>query len=121
MIDHFTLKVSNYKKSRKFYLKALKPLGYKLVMEYEGGGGFGAGGKPDIWLSQDPKNARPTHFAIAATSRKVVDAFYRAATGSGGKDNGPPGVREDYHPTYYAAFVIDPDGHNVEAVCHRAR
>jgi catechol 2,3-dioxygenase-like lactoylglutathione lyase family enzyme len=121
MIDHFTVKVSDYKRSRDFYARALRPLGYEAVMEYEGGGGFGVKGKPDLWLSQEPENVRPMHFAFAASDRKVVDAFYAAAMGSGGKDNGPPGLRKQYHPDYYGAFVLDPDGHNVEAVCHRAK
>jgi catechol 2,3-dioxygenase-like lactoylglutathione lyase family enzyme len=119
MIDHFTVKVSDYKRSREFYLRALQPLGYEAVMEYQGGGGFGVKGKPDLWLSQDAPNVRPMHFAFAAPDRKAVDGFYAAAMGSGAKDNGPPGIRRDYHPNYYGAFVLDPDGHNVEAVCHR--
>ncbi len=119
MIDHFTVKVSDYKRSREFYLRALKPLGYEAVMEFEGNGGFGPKGKPYLWLSQDPPNVRPMHFAFAAPDRKSVDAFHAAAVRSGGKDNGPPGIRKHYHPNYYGAFVLDPDGHNVEAVCHR--
>ena len=119
MIDHFTVKVSDYRRSREFYVKALAPLGYQAVMEYEGGGGFGPKGKPYLWLSQDPQNVRPMHFAFAAPDRKAVDAFYAAAMGSGARDNGPPGLRKHYHPDYYGAFVLDPDGHNVEAVCHR--
>jgi catechol 2,3-dioxygenase-like lactoylglutathione lyase family enzyme len=119
MIDHFTVKVSDYKRSREFYVRALAPLGYQAVMEFEGGGGFGVKGKPDLWLSQDAPNVRPGHFAFAAPDRKAVDAFYAAAMGTGGKDNGPPGLRKQYHPSYYGAFVLDPDGHNVEAVCHR--
>ena len=119
MIDHFTVKVSDYKRSREFYLRALRPLGYEAVMEFEGMGGFGPKGKPYLWLHQDPPNVRPMHFAFAAPDRRSVDAFYAAAMRSGGKDNGPPGIRKDYHPNYYGAFVLDPDGHNVEAVCHR--
>ena len=119
MIDHFTIKVSDYKRSREFYLRALAPLGYQAVMEFQGMGGFGAKGKPDLWLSQDAPNVRPAHFAFAAPDRKAVDAFYAAAMSSGARDNGPPGIRKDYHPNYYGAFVLDPDGHNVEAVCHR--
>ncbi len=120
MIDHFTLKVRDYAASKRFYLNALQPLGYELVMEFEGKmGGFGARGKPDLWLSEDPANVRPMHFAISATDRRAVDAFYQAATHAGALDNGKPGLRKEYHPSYYAAFVLDPDGHNVEAVCHR--
>ena len=120
MIDHFTVKVSDYKRSRDFYARALRPLGYQAVMEFEGMGGFGPKGKPFLWLSQDPANVRPMHFAFAAPDRRTVDAFYAAAMGWGARDNGPPGIRKDYHPNYYGAFVLDPDGHNVEAVCHRA-
>ncbi|HEU4384065.1 MAG TPA: VOC family protein [Anaeromyxobacteraceae bacterium] len=119
MIDHFTVKVSDYRTSREFYTRALRPLGYLAVMEFEGMGGFGPKGKPFLWLSQDPDNVRSVHFAFTAPDRKAVDAFYAAALASGARDNGPPGIRRDYHPNYYAAFVLDPDGHNVEAVCHR--
>jgi catechol 2,3-dioxygenase-like lactoylglutathione lyase family enzyme len=118
MIDHFTLKVRDIAASKPFYAKALAPLGYVIAMEYEGGCGMGPKGKPDLWLHQDPENVRPMHFAFHTEDRKVVDAFYAAALAAGGKDNGPPGLRLDYHPNYYAAFVHDPDGHNVEAVCH---
>ncbi len=122
MIDHFTVKVRDYARSKDFYLKALKPLGYELIMEFEKtSGGLGAKGKPDLWLAQDPGNVSPFHFAFAAKERKTVDAFYQAAIAAGGKDNGKPGLRKDYHPNYYGAFVIDPDGHNVEAVCHTAQ
>ena len=80
---------------------------------------MGADGKPDLWLAQDPENTRPTHLAFVAPSRKAVQAFHAAALTAGGKDNGGPGLRAEYHPTYYAAFVLDDDGHNVEAVIHR--
>ena len=119
MIDHFTLKVRDVQKAKAFYAKALAPLGYELLMEFEGAAGLGAGKKPDLWLSQGAEDVRPTHFALAAESRQVVDRFHAAALAAGGKDNGKPGIRADYHPTYYAAFVHDADGHNVEAVCHR--
>ena len=118
MIDHLTVKVSDYTKSRPFYLAALAPLGYAVTMEYQGGAGFGAP-KPDLWIAQDPANVRPLHVAFAAKDRATVDAFYSAAMAAGGRDNGPPGIRKDYHENYYAAFVYDPDGHNVEVVCHR--
>jgi catechol 2,3-dioxygenase-like lactoylglutathione lyase family enzyme len=119
MIDHFTLKVSDVARAREFYVRALAPLGYEVLMEFQGSLGMGADRKPDLWIVQDPENVRPMHFALSARDRQAVDAFYAAATGAGGKDNGGPGVREQYHPTYYGAFVLDPDGHNVEAVCHR--
>jgi len=118
MIDHFTLKVSDYQRSKDFYVKALAPLEYAPVMEFPNMGGFGAKGHPDLWLSQDPENTRAAHVAFRAADRPAVDAFYAAAMAAGGRDNGPPGIRSDYHPNYYGAFVLDPDGHNIEAVCH---
>ena len=117
MLDHFTLRVRDYDKAKAFYAAALAPLGYLPAGEYQGYAGFGVKGKPDLWLTADPE-ARPQHFAFTAKDRKTVDAFYAAALAAGGRDNGPPGVRKDYHPSYYAAFVLDPDGHNAEAVCH---
>jgi predicted lactoylglutathione lyase len=82
--------------------------------------GFGANGKPDFWIGGEGGLNRPMHIAIAANDRAAVDSFYRAALAAGGKDNGAPGLRPHYHPNYYGAFVFDPDGHNVEAVCHAA-
>ena len=119
MIDHLTLKVRSVARARAFYTAALAPLGYAVVMEFGGGVGMGADGKPDLWLAEDPANTRPTHVAFVAPSRAAVQAFHAAALAAGGKDNGGPGVRVDYHPTYYAAFVLDEDGHNIEAVVHR--
>ena len=120
MIDHIGIAVSDLDKSIAFYTKALAPLGYTLVKKYEGfAAGFGIAGKPDFWIGKgEPKNA--IHVALRAGGRAQVRAFYEAAMAAGGKDNGPPGVREHYHANYYGAFVIDPDGHNVEAVCHEA-
>jgi predicted lactoylglutathione lyase len=129
MIDHLSLPVSDFARSRAFYIAALKPLGYEMVMEFSREqipelasahvAGLGAGGKPDFWLSQVTTGSPSTiHVAIAASSREMVDAFYEAAVKAGGKPNGSPGVRAQYHPSYYGAFVLDPDGHNVEAVCH---
>jgi predicted lactoylglutathione lyase len=80
--------------------------------------GFGANGKPDFWIAGEGRLERPVHVAIAVKERSAVDAFYKAAMGAGGRDNGAPGLRPQYHPNYYAAFVRDPDGHNIEAVCH---
>jgi catechol 2,3-dioxygenase-like lactoylglutathione lyase family enzyme len=116
-IDHVNLNVRDYEQSKRFYEQALAPLGYQLVMEYGPAGGFGEGGKPDFWVTQ---RGEPTiaHVAIAAKDRQTVDAFYEAAVAAGGTDNGPPGLRPHYHESYYGAFVIDPDGNNVEAVCH---
>lgn len=127
MIDHMSIQVADYEKSRAFYLTALGPLGYVVVMELdqkqipelpsEKVGGLGEGGKPDFWLSQGAPTT-PQHLAFRAANRAAVDAFYKAAIAAGAKDNGPPGVRPHYHPTYYGAFVIDLNGHNLEAVCH---
>ncbi|WP_308364095.1 MULTISPECIES: VOC family protein [unclassified Microbulbifer] len=118
MLDHIGLQVHSYERSKAFYQEALAPLGYQLILEYADWGGFGIGGKPDFWI-QVGKQVRPgLHIAFRADNREMVDAFYRAALDAGGKDNGPPGLREIYHPDYYGAFVMDPDGHNIEAVCH---
>ncbi|WJR78540.1 VOC family protein [Bradyrhizobium sp. NP1] len=126
MIDHIGFPVSDYERSKAFYLQALAPLDYGLVMEVPaeltGGGpaaGFGADGKPDFWIGGEPEAGRPMHVAILAKDRATVDAFYKAAIAAGGRDNGPPGIRPHYHAHYYGAFVRDPDGHNIEAVCHR--
>ena len=124
MIDHVGFSVSDYARAKKFYEQALAPLGYTLVMEVtaeqagQPGGGFGRDGKPDFWIGGGGKLDKPVHVAFTANDRGTVDAFYRAALAAGGKDNGPPGLRAHYHPNYYGAFVLDPDGHNIEAVCH---
>jgi catechol 2,3-dioxygenase-like lactoylglutathione lyase family enzyme len=124
MLDHAGFPVSDYARSKAFYLQALAPLGYALVMEVQQhendapAAGFGANGKPDLWIGGEGGLQRPIHIAVAAQDRAAVDAFYRAAIAAGGKDNGAPGLRPHYHPNYYAAFVLDPDGHNIEAVCH---
>lgn len=118
MIDHIGIAVSDLEKSLAFYAAALAPLGYTVMMKFPGVAGLGADGKPDFWLSQE--QGKPLHVAFRARTRKLVDAFYQAAIAAGGKDNGPPGVRAQYHPDYYGAFVHDPDGNNVEAVCHEA-
>jgi catechol 2,3-dioxygenase-like lactoylglutathione lyase family enzyme len=124
MLDHAGFPVSDYARSKAFYLQALAPLGYALVMEVRQdendspAAGFGINGKPDFWIGGESGLQRPIHMAIAAQDRAAVDAFYRAAIAAGGRDNGAPGLRPHYHPNYYAAFVLDPDGHNIEAVCH---
>jgi catechol 2,3-dioxygenase-like lactoylglutathione lyase family enzyme len=118
MLDHLTLKVTDLDKAKAFYTAALQPLGYGVMMEFAEYAGLGAG-KPDLWLKRDP-DLRPVHVALTADDRKLVDAFYEAAIGAGAKDNGKPGVRTDYSPTYYAAFVLDQDGNNLEVVCHTA-
>ena len=125
MIDHIGFPVSNYERAKAFYTKALAPLGYSLVMEvtqeqtgHDPAAGFGANGKPDFWIGGEGKLNKPLHVAIAAKDRATVDAFYQTAMAAGGRDNGAPGIRAHYHPNYYGAFVLDPDGHNIEAVCH---
>jgi catechol 2,3-dioxygenase-like lactoylglutathione lyase family enzyme len=134
MIDHIGLGVRDVARATEFYLKALAPLGFAIVMqvpaEATGHGpaiGFGAAGttpeglqsgKPSFWIGEGPTPSGPLHVALVAPSRAAVDVFYRAALAAGGRDNGPPGLRPHYHANYYAAFVFDPDGNNVEAVCH---
>lgn len=117
-IDHIGLTVSDNEKSKAFYSKVLAPLDMALVMEVEGWAGFGPEGKPEFWFSKQELHQRPMHICFRAQTRAQVDAFYQAAITAGGRDNGAPGIREHYHANYYAAFVIDPDGHNIEAVCH---
>jgi catechol 2,3-dioxygenase-like lactoylglutathione lyase family enzyme len=124
MIDHVGFSVSDYARAKAFYERALAPLGYRLVTETSAqqtgkpAAGFGADGKPDFWIGDEGKLDKPLHIAILTKDRAMVDEFYRAALAAGGRDNGSPGVRPQYHPNYYGAFVLDPDGHNIEAVCH---
>jgi catechol 2,3-dioxygenase-like lactoylglutathione lyase family enzyme len=126
MIDHMGFPVSDYARSKAFYTQALAPLGYTLIMEVsadhnESGSpaaGFGTAGKPDFWIGGEGGLRGVLHIAITADNRAAVDAFHRAALAAGGRDKGAPGLRPQYHPNYYAAFIFDPDGHNVEAVCH---
>ena len=121
ILDHVGLSVSDFARSKAFYEKAFAPLSVTLVREYPDVAGFGRGGKPEFWIALGKGGAiTPIHIAILATSRAEVDAFHVAALAAGAKDNGAPGLREMYHPNYYGAFVLDPDGHNVEAVIHRA-
>jgi catechol 2,3-dioxygenase-like lactoylglutathione lyase family enzyme len=117
MIDHFTVTVSDADRSRAFYDKVLEPLGYALKMSFEGFHGYGDE-KPCLWIKQGPVATQPMHIAFLAPSRAAVDSFHRVALAMGAEDNGAPGVREHYHEHYYAAFVVDPDGHPIEAVCH---
>ena len=125
MLDHVGLKVTNIKRSKAFYDAALRPLGVGVVMdvsEAETGStpflGYGEGFKPYFWINEQPRATELIHVAFATDNRAKVDAFYAAAIEAGGKDNGPPGPRPHYHQNYYGAFVLDPDGHNIEAVCH---
>jgi catechol 2,3-dioxygenase-like lactoylglutathione lyase family enzyme len=119
MFDHIGLGVSNYHASKAFFLHALTPLGVIVVMEGPYGVGLGQKQKPSLWLYQTTEKPAPLHLAFAAGDRQQVDDFYRAALAAGGRDNGAPGLRPHYHANYYAAFVLGPDGHNVEAVCHK--
>ena len=119
MLDHLGITVSDHARSKRFYLEALAPMGYELMMDHEiSGSGFGRDGKPDFWIKPG-KPSGPVHVAFSASDRATVDAFFLAAVKAGAQDNGAPGPRPEYHPTYYGAFVIDPDGNNIEAVCHR--
>ena len=129
MIDHIGMPVSDVARATEFYLKALTPLGISIIMEVSaeesGHGaavGFGANFKPFFWIGEaEGLGGGHVHVAFAAPCREAVDAFYRAAIAAGGKDNGPPGLRPHYHANYYGAFVLDPDGNNIEAVCHAPR
>lgn len=134
MLDHVRLRVADYDRSKKFYTAALAPLGYTLAMETASGAGFRRGFIPDFWVKQGEPMSFETraaplepagcggpvvHVAFAGDNRSTVDAFYRAALAAGARDNGAPGLRPAYHPNYYGAFVLDPDGYNIEAVCHQ--
>jgi catechol 2,3-dioxygenase-like lactoylglutathione lyase family enzyme len=119
MLDHVTANVSDFEQAKRFYEQALAPLGHSLQMEFDDAAGFGSGeGIPVFWISSRPDRGA-SHFAFTAPNRAAVDAFHEAATAAGGQDNGGPGVRAQYHDNYYAAFVHDADGNNIEAVCHR--
>lgn len=125
MIDHTGIHAVDPHKSRAFYEEALAPLGYEVLLEipteHTGGlvvFGMGVKPKPDFWVAEGQPNTPRVHIAFRADSHEQVDAFYKAALAAGGKDNGPPGPRPHYHANYYGAFVLDPDGHNIEAVCH---
>ena len=120
MIDHVGFGVTDYQRSKAFYEQALAPLGIALLMEpVAAAAGFGKDGKPFFWVeTRGPASPGAVHVAFAAADRATVDAFHAAAVAAGGTDNGAPGVRAIYHPNYYGAYVLDPDGNNVEAVCH---
>ena len=134
MIDHIGISVGSIARATEFYLKALTPLGYGIMMQvsaeetrHGAAIGFGApgeapdfqSGKPSFWVGESGEAGGPLHIAFVAPIRATVDAFYLAAMKAGGTDNGPPGLRPHYHANYYAAFVLDPDGNNIETVCHR--
>jgi catechol 2,3-dioxygenase-like lactoylglutathione lyase family enzyme len=120
MFDHVIIDVVNLEASRAFYERALAPLGISLVMEFDERTAFGPeSGRPQFWLvARGTSGAAGVHIAVAAADRKAVDEFHRAAVAAGGRDNGPPALRPRYHPSYYGAFVLDPDGNNIEAVHH---
>jgi catechol 2,3-dioxygenase-like lactoylglutathione lyase family enzyme len=119
IVDHIGVEVSDVERAKAFYARALSPLGIAVLMEIHGNVGMGRDGKPEFWFSSKGAAPSPVHIAFTATNRAMVRAFHAAAMAAGGSDNGPPGIREIYHPNYYGAFVLDPDGHNVEAVCHK--
>ena len=122
MFDHVGLNVRDYRASRDFYLSALEPLGWTVSMEFDQhkAVAFGPTDKPELWIVEREPFGTGTHVALPVDDRALVDAFHAAALAAGGRDNGPPGLREHYHPTYYAAFVLDPDDNNLEVVCHTA-
>ncbi len=125
ILDHVGCSISDYATSKAFYVKALAPLGFRLLMEIgkdvTGNAdvcGFGVD-KPDFWISTGPTAQTGIHVAFKAKTRAMVEAFYDAALAAGGRDNGKPGLRPHYHAHYYGAYVLDPDGNNIEAVCHQ--
>ncbi|MCX4163470.1 MULTISPECIES: VOC family protein [Paraburkholderia] len=125
MIDHTGVTVSDYSKSLAFYTAALGAIGIVKIMEIPASvtgdtdvAGFGPPGKAEFWIGRGTPNHPPIHIAFRVDSRAAVDAFYQAAIAVGARDNGAPGIRAYYHPDYYGAYVLDPDGHNIEAVCH---
>ena len=125
MIDHTGLVASDFEKAKEFYSKTLSAIGYARLLEFPASvtghtdvAGFGAPPKPDFWVSRGSPNQPRMHVAFRVETRAQVDAFFKAGIAAGGRDNGPPGLRPHYHPHYYGAFILDPDGHNIEAVCH---
>jgi catechol 2,3-dioxygenase-like lactoylglutathione lyase family enzyme len=121
MFDHVGVNVRDFARSRAFYRQALEPLGLQETMAFEewNAAAFGPEGKYEFWVAQREPYGTGTHIAFSCDDRETVDAFHAAAIAAGGTDNGPAGLREHYHPTYYGAFVLDPDGNNIEAVCHK--
>lgn len=126
ILDHVGFPVSDYVRSKTFYSQALAPLGIVLLKEMslsvddsdDGYAGFGRGARPQFWIGTGAALTGSLHIAFAAKDRDEVAAFYKAALAAGGRDNGPPGLRPHYHENYFGAFVLDPDGHNIEAVTH---
>jgi catechol 2,3-dioxygenase-like lactoylglutathione lyase family enzyme len=120
MLDHIGIRTHQFDALVHFYEAALAPLGYSRLFAWEGGAGFGSKGSAALWIGATNTKATGIHIALSAANQAAVDAFHRAALGAGATDNGKPGLRAEYHANYYAAFVIDPDGNNLEAVCHVA-
>lgn len=120
MIDHVMINVTSFEAARDFYTRALEPLGVTAVMEFGRMCGLGNRNKPELWIAERDEPSAPVHLALAAPDHATVDAFHAAALAAGGVDNGEPGPRPIYHEHYYGAFVLDPDGNNIEAVCHAA-
>lgn len=123
MFDHIGIAVSDFERGKRFYTDALQPLGYAPLADADGWAGFGRGDlqrNPSFWIHAVEGTPTPVHVAFACTHRAEVEAFWRAALTAGGRDHGAPAIRAHYHPSYYAAFVLDPDSHNIEAVCHAA-
>jgi catechol 2,3-dioxygenase-like lactoylglutathione lyase family enzyme len=119
MLDHVTIGVSDIERSTAFYDKALEPVGVqRLYGEGKTFAGYGTGKKAFFWIGHKTGEISGMHVAFAVPDRAAVDRFHAAAIGAGGRDNGKPGLRPHYHPSYYGGFVLDPDGHNIEAVCH---
>lgn len=121
MFDHVGLRTKRFKVLESFYTKALPTLGIERLDKYPDAAGYGVKGVSSFWIGTSRKGPSSVHLAFAAASRKDVDKFYRKAIKLGAKDNGPPGIRDDYGPNYYAAYVIDPDGNNIEVVCHKKK
>ncbi|WP_414755246.1 VOC family protein [Anabaena sp. CCY 9910] len=126
MIDHTGVIVSNFERSKSFYAAALEPVGLSLIAEYSASmtgatdiAGFGQPPEAEFWITRGHPGSIPVHVAFRVHNHTAVKAFYNAALAAGGRDNGAPGFRPHYHPNYYAAFVLDPDGHNIEAVCYQ--
>ncbi len=118
MLDHIAITVSDLARSKQFFVAALTPLGYKVIYDLSASVGMGSEGFPAFWIGRGQPRG-PLHIAFSTSDRGVVDLFYREALAAGGRDNGQPGVRAAYHPNYYAAFVYDPDGNNIEVVCRK--
>ena len=119
MIDHMSTYATDYAATRAFYEAVLPPLGYELLMEFPDMCAFGLPNNPTFWVIAVESPATPRHWAFAAGDREMVTHFYHTGLQHGGRDNGSPGLRPDYHEHYYGAFLLDPDGNNVEAVCHQ--